>query len=94
MSQTPTSGHTHTPAKQKEVPAGPGGVDVAAQNDPSGPGGKLAAEAAAQYDQLSGENDGLAGTRSAHDNVAAATSKAIQDQINKQAEGLSKDQSK
>ena len=44
MSQTPTSGHTHTPAKQKEVPAGPGGVDVAAQNDPSGPGGKVSAE--------------------------------------------------
>ena len=44
MSQTPTSGHTHTPAKQKEVPAGPGGVDVAAQNDPNGPGGKVSAE--------------------------------------------------
>ena len=55
---------------------------------------QLAAEAAAQYDNLSGESDGLAGTRSAHDNVAAATSKAIQDQINKQAEGLSKEQSK
>lgn len=55
---------------------------------------QLAAEAAAQYDQLSSDNEGLASTRSAHDNVAAATSKAIQDQVDKQAEGLSKEQAK
>ncbi len=41
MSQTPTSGHTHTPAKQREVPAGPDGVDVGAVNAPDGPGGKV-----------------------------------------------------
>ena len=55
---------------------------------------QLASEAASQYDKLAGETGGVAGTRSAHDNVAAATSKAIQDQINKQAEGLAKEQSK
>lgn len=55
---------------------------------------QLAAEAASQYDKLSSDNEGLASTRSAHDNVAAATSKAIQDQVDKQAESLSKEQSK
>ncbi len=55
---------------------------------------QLAAEAAAQYDKLSSDNEGLASTRSAHDNVAAATAKAIQDQINKQQESLAKEQAK